>query len=124
MSRADLQWTQFRRLLLGTVIEALVADAVAVRFPTLHIAFDDRSFFRVPRLNNTMRFSGALRAELEAPLDDQRRRSVEAALHTAWRELLAAIDLPIGDRLTATRSELRVLVEGDRLTVAFDLEAD
>ena len=33
-------WTQFRRLLLGTVIEAMLEERVAVDFNTIDINFD------------------------------------------------------------------------------------
>jgi hypothetical protein len=42
----------------------------------------------------------------------------------AWPELLATIDLPIGDRLTSTRNDVSVRVDGGRVVVTFDLAAD
>lgn len=117
-------WPLFRRLLLGTVIEAMLEEQVQIDFRTLHIVFSDTSIFNVPRLDNYMRFQGNLTATLLSTLDAARISRLEARLHLAWPELVAALDLPIGDRLTNDRNEVRVRVDGDRLRVDFDLIAD
>ena len=69
MSRAEHQWTQFRRLLLGTVLEVLLEQGAALDATTLSIAFDPRSRFQVPRFDNYMRFSGSFQADVLAPLE-------------------------------------------------------
>ena len=126
MSRAELQWIQFRRLLLGTVIEALLAEGAALEFASIAIAFDPkRSRFDVPRFNNYMRFAGQLTADLVQPLEAAASARVERGLLRAWDELLRSIELPVGDKLTNEKSEVRVTcAAGTALTVAFDLEAD
>ena len=128
MYKRQLQWQQFRRLLLGTVTEALIAARVELDFPSVRIDFDPRSRFEVPRFNNYMRFSGAFEAELSAPLPADARAHIEGALRRSWLDLLQSIDLPVGDRLTNEKADLAVTVEpGDgagRLRVAFDLIAD
>lgn len=123
MSAAAL-WAHFRRLLLGTVIEGLLESGVEVAFPSIQISFTDQSAFRVPRLDNYMRFHGELTATLLRPLEPASARALESRLKRAWPELLAVVDIPIGDRLTNDRNEVHVTVAGDRLKVSFDLEAD
>ena len=117
-------WPLFRRLLLGTVIEALLEEQVQLDFRTLHIVFADTSIFNVPRLDNYMRFQGYLTATLPGPLETARIQRLEVRLRRAWPELVAALDLPIGDRLTNDRNDVRVRVEGEQLRVDFDLIAD
>lgn len=117
-------WVWFRRLFLGTVIEALLADEVAVEFPSLSIRFEDESRFQVPHLDNYMRFTGVVEATLcgdpPAGLADR----LEAELRKAWPALVAVVDIPVGDRLTADRNDIDVRIEGGHLRVRFDLEAD
>lgn len=117
-------WNQFRRLLLGTVIEELLAAGVRLDFASIRIQFDDRSVFNVPRLDNYMRFSGSLTATLLEPLDPGKIASLQARLRGTWPELLKVLDLPIGDRLTEERGEVTVRVDGTRLQILFDLSAD
>ncbi len=117
-------WPLFRRLLLGTVIEALLEEQVQLDFRTLHILFSDTSVFHVPRLDNYMRFQGNVTATLSGSLDAARISRLEHRLRQAWPELVAALDMPIGDRLTNDRNEVRVGVQGDQLRVDFDLAAD
>lgn len=127
MSRAEHQWTQFRRLLLGTVLEVLLDQGAALDATTLSIAFDPRSRFQVPRFDNYMRFSGSFQADVLAPLEPAAAGRVERGLVDAWMGILKSIELPVGDKLTNTKAEVRVSLggpEGTRLTVAFDLEAD
>lgn len=128
MSRATLQWQQFRRLLLGTVVEVLLEQQTRLEFTTVRIAFDEQSVFQVPRFNNYMRFAGALEAELIDPLSEMRRRDAEQAMKQCWIDLLKSIELPVGDRLTSEKSEVSISVTdgsgAGRLRVAFDLVAD
>lgn len=117
-------WRQFRRLLLGSVVEGLLDAGVAVDFASISIRFDDASVFRVPRLDNYMRFVGVLTATVrEAPSPAALDR-LRAALRTLWPELLSVLDLPIGDALTAERTHIDVTLAGDALTIRFDLSAD
>jgi len=117
-------WAQFRRLLLGTVIESMLETGVSVDFSTIRISFSDESQFRVPRLNNYMRFHGELNATLAAPLGDQQHSDLHGSLLRAWPEILSVIDLPIGDRLTNDRNRVTVNATETELHIAFDLEAD
>jgi len=120
-------WDQFRRLLLGTVVEAMLAEDLQVAFASIQIEFDRNSAFHVPRLDNYMRFSGELRADLLAAPAPAVEARLETRLRAAWPELLAVIDIPIGDRLTADRNVIDVVFERgtpERLRVRFDLAAD
>jgi len=120
-------WNQFRRLLLGTVVEGLLAEQVQIDFSSLRIDFDKDSDFRVPRLNNYMRFKGALKARLLSVPTPQAEAGLEARLLQAWPELLAVVDIPIGDRLTSDRNHIDVVFERSDppgLRVDFDLVAD
>jgi len=121
---SDPRWIQFRRLLLGTVIEALLKAEIAVDFPSIEIAFDAESDFRVPRFDNYMRFKGRLKANVTAAPSSAAQASLVRNLKEAWPSLLDALDLPVGDKLTSDRNEIEVAVEGQALTVRFDLEAD
>ena len=121
---SEALWSQFRRLLLGTVVEALLAERLPVAFGSIRIAFEDESAFRVPRLDNYMRFRGALSATLETDPPPERVEALDRRLRAVWPELLSVVDLPIGDRLTSSRHEIAVRVTGRDLQVVFDLEAD
>lgn len=127
----EVLWSQFRRLLLGTVVEGLLAEGVAVSFGSIAVAFDEDSAFRVPRFDNSgqagtahKRFRGRLTATLETPIDPVQLGALQARLRTIWPELLAVVDLPIGDKLTSSRHELLVDATAEQLVVRFDLEAD
>jgi hypothetical protein len=121
----DRKWTQFRRLMLGTVVECLRDAGVDVAFGSLRIEFDRSSEFRVPRFDNYMRFVGNVRATLTGPLDERAAAALASRLRDAWTELVAALDMPIGDRLTPERSEIELQRPApDELVVRFDLEAD
>lgn len=117
-------WAQFRRLLLGSVIELLLEERVALDFQTVRIVFDEKSEFKVPRLDNYMRFSGSLTARLLSPLDETRRASIANRMRKAWPELLTVLDIPVGDRLAETRNDVRVEVRNEIMEIRFDLEAD
>ena len=49
---------------------------------------------------------------------------LKATLLEAWPALVAVPDIPVGDRLTADRNDVAVVIEGASLRVRFDLEAD
>ncbi|MCB9778441.1 MAG: hypothetical protein H6742_07760 [Alphaproteobacteria bacterium] len=117
-------WDQFRRLLLGTVVEHLLSEGVQVDFSSIAIAFHDESEFRVPRLNNYMRFKGDLRATLSSPAPAGAQDRLARAMKTAWPELLKVVDIPIGDRLTPERNHITVALTDSSLKVDFDLVAD
>ncbi|MCU0693497.1 MAG: hypothetical protein MUF54_19075 [Polyangiaceae bacterium] len=123
-SPRDPMWNQFRRLLLGTVVECLLRTRVEVAFSSIWIAFDPESDFRVPRFDNYMRFKGTLTATLAAPPDGHALPALRDLLQEAWKELLSVLDLPIGDRLTAKRTQLEVIASDGQLRIHFDLEAD
>jgi hypothetical protein len=128
MSRGPL-WNQFRRLFLGTVVEALLAEQIEVEFRSISITFDRESDFRVPRLNNYMRFKGTIDARLPEGLDGAGRpASLQRRMMGAWPEMLKVVDIPIGDRLTSDRNHIQVKHQvtdgGERLSIRFDLIAD
>lgn len=117
-------WPFFRRLLLGTVIEVLLEHDVALDFGTIVIDFHDTSAFKVPRLDNYMRFHGRFEADLVGDIDDGVRRRIESSLRATWPALLKVVDIPVGDRLTQDKNQVRVELVGQRMRVHFDLEAD
>lgn len=117
-------WDQFRRLLLGTVIELLLDAGVRLDFATIRIEFDDRSEFRVPRLDNYMRFSGRLTGRLASDVDADTLEQLRRQLRRAWPALLEVVDIPIGDRLTEERNRVEVSETDGELVVRFDLAAD
>lgn len=117
-------WVWFRRLFLGTVIEALLEDGVAVDFPSLSIRFEDESRFQVPHLDNYMRFTGVVEATFSGTPSPGTADRLKATLLEAWPALVAVVDIPVGDRLTADRNDVAVVIEGASLRVRFDLEAD
>ena len=122
---SDSKWIQFRRLLLGTVIESLLETRIAVDFRSIRIAFDSSSEFRVPRLDNYMRFRGALTSRVTETPSDKAQDQLRASLQRAWPSLLQALDLPIGDKLTSERNDIEVKFgDAGEMTVHFDLEAD
>lgn len=127
MSKSPM-WKQFRRLLLGTVIEYLLESGVQVRFDTISISFHQESEFRVPRLNNYMRFKGDLTAVLTEPVPRDKLQALQRRVREAWPELLKVVDIPIGDRLTPERNHVSVHIDeagGEpQLHLHFDLEAD
>jgi hypothetical protein len=125
----QLLWHQFRRLFLGTVVEALVELGLPARLASLRLDFHEDSAFRVPRLDNYMRFRGEVRLQLDGAPDEGQVRALRERLRQAWPELLGVLDVPVGDRLTEERNELRVEAgapeaDGVPLRIAFDLVAD
>lgn len=117
-------WRQFRRLLLGAVVEALLDAGIAVSFPTLRIAFEDDSVFHVPRLDNYMRFVGSVTAVVSGPVSAADLAGLRARLGTLWLELLGAIELPVGDALTNEHARVEASIEASTLRLRFDFAAD
>lgn len=117
-------WPQFRRLLLGAVVESLVAEDVDVDVPSMSIRFDEQSAFRVPRLDNYMRFSGTVSGRLRGEPAPGLSGRLQRRLAGIWQELVDALDIPIGDGLTVAREEVRVDVASGTITIRFDLSAD
>jgi hypothetical protein len=117
-------WIWFRRLFLGTVIEALLEHGVGVEFATLAIRFEDESRFQVPHIDNYMRFTGVVEATLAGDPPAGAVGRLKATLLEAWPALVAVVDIPVGDRLTADRNDIDVQLDGGRMVVRFDLEAD
>ena len=126
--RDEKLWTLFRRLLLGTVTEALVAEEWPVELRGLELRFHEDSVFEVPRLDNNMRFKGEVSAHLTVTPSLQQVASLRARLERVWPEIVAVLDIPIGDRLTPDRNHVEVEVgpdeAGPTLRIGFDLEAD
>jgi hypothetical protein len=124
---ADPKWVQFRRLLLGTMVECLAEAGLAADLATARIEFDRESEFRVPRLDNAMRFKGRFTARATSPPPEAPAlEALRARLAAQWPVLVSTLDvIPLGDRLTPTRNELAVSTTPDgALRVVFDLEAD
>lgn len=123
-TRQEPIWVWFRRLFLGTVIEAFLETGISVRFSSLTIRFGDDSRFQVPRIDNYMRFTGTVEAVLSVDVDADAVDRLEETLREAWPSLVAVIDIPVGDRLTSERNDIRVTVEGACIRVHYDLVAD
>ena len=117
-------WKHFRRLLLGTVIEIFVEEGIDVRSTRLGLQFDDESAFRVPRLNNYMRFKGSIDAPVEGELSDAQLDQLRDRLDDIWPDLLSVVEMPVGDRLTDERNQVTVERHSAGLRIRFDLEAD
>lgn len=117
-------WRQFRRLLLGAVVESLLPHGVDIDLRTLDLRFEDDSVFKVPRLDNYMRFVGAARGQLRAPVAEDVRLRLLADLRRVWPEIVSVLDIPIGDGLTVDRHHVTVTTAGDWLEIRFDLSAD
>jgi hypothetical protein len=125
----QLLWHQFRRLFLGTVVEALLDAGLSVQLSSLKLDFHDTSKFSVPRLDNYMRFHGTIDMLLAETPSPAAVAGLQAQMTRAWPELLAVLDIPVGDRLTQDRNEVRLELaaagpEGQPLRVRFDLVAD
>lgn len=125
----QLLWTQFRRLFLGTVVEALLDAGLSVQLSSVKLDFHDTSKFAVPRLDNYMRFHGAIDMQLAGAPSAAAIASLQDQIARAWPELLAVLDIPIGDRLTQERNDVHLELgplgpEGQALRVRFDLVAD
>jgi hypothetical protein len=121
-------WAQFRRLVLGTVVELFVAEKLPIDVGTLSIQFDTDSRFEVPRFNNYMRFKGEVKGALLHRPDEAVLRRLEASLRRVWPELLTVVDIPIGDKLTVENALVSVSIDDSTATpilrLRFDLSAD
>ena len=117
-------WTQFRRLLLGTVVEIFREHGVSTDVAGLELEFHEDSEFKVPRLDNSMRFRGHVRAPVTAPPSAETVRALERQLRGVWPELLQVVKIPIGDRLDQERNEVTVHATATEIRVVFDLIAD
>ena len=126
--RTSPMWHQFRRLILGTVVEYLLDHEVKIVFETISITFHSESDFRVPRLNNYMRFKGDLQSKLISEMTPTKVLELERGVRETWPELLKVVDIPIGDRLTSEKNHVKVSTSGQgddrRLLIEFDLIAD
>jgi hypothetical protein len=71
-----------------------------------------------------MRFVGDFSVTLLAEAPQGLAPRIEDKIRTAWKDLLAVLDIPVGDRLTLDKAEVRARIEGRSLRVAFDLSAD
>lgn len=122
-------WSLFRRMFLGTVVEALVEEHISIDFPSLTIAFAEGSEFRVPRLDNYMRFTGSVKAVVLGGLDANSQARVDARLRAVWPEIVKLLEIPVGDRLTEERNQVKLTrtagPDGKSwLEIGFDLVAD
>jgi len=117
-------WTQFRRLLLGTMVEIFQGQGISTDVAELELDFHEGSEFKVPRLDNYMRFKGHVRAPLSAPLSDGTIATLERDLRQVWPDLLRVVKIPIGDRLENVKNRVRVQATPEELRIEFDLVAD
>lgn len=118
-------WAWFQRVLLGTLLERFGEHGVAVDASTLELSFDPASEFRYPALDNRLRFFGSARGTLLRPIDPAAQAALQADLETAWPDLVDQMQrFPVPDRVTVTRNDIRLIVDGDQLRLSFDLVAD
>lgn len=115
---------QFRRLLVGVVVEVLGASGLPVDLGRLEVGFEPDSGFRFRWVDNWMRFHGWARAPLVGEVDPAGVARVHAEFEGVWPEIVGALhELPLADRLDVTRQVVSVTA-GDALEIRFDLEAD
>jgi hypothetical protein len=127
-----LAFAQFRRLLLGVVVEILhdLRGAVDADVSGMVAAFEPESGFRFLWFDNWMRFRGSVRVPLRAAPAPQAAAALQARFDAVWPEIVGALrGLPLADKLEITRQEVHVRVgdegpAGSSLEIAFDLEAD
>lgn len=125
MPRDPGVWVWFRRLILGTFIEGLHEAGLQVDASTAVIAFDEESIFKFPAFNNHLHFLGEVSATVITPPDQAQLDAVRDGLQQAWPELVTELRrFPLPDRLAVQRNQVEVVLEGDRLTLRFDLDAD
>ena len=105
-------------------VELLGEAGIDADLRTLELEFDEASAFRVPRLNNYMRFVGRVEGRADTAMDPVAEAKLRAALTELWPQLCSVVVLPIGDNLTPTKNRLMLTVDGDRFELRFDLEAD
>ncbi len=117
-------WTQFRRLLLGTMVEIFQDQGISTDVTALELDFHEGSAFKVPRIDNYMRFKGHVRAPLSTPLSETAIASLERELLRVWPDLLQVVKIPIGDRLEKVKNRVRLQVTPEELRIEFDLIAD
>lgn len=118
-------WTWFHRVLLGTLLERFREHGVGIDASTLDLQFGEDSVFQFPAFDNKLRFVGDAHGTLLRPLSDEALAALQADLLRAWPDLVDEMRrFPVPDRLGVTRNELEVRIEGDTLTITFDLIAD
>ncbi len=117
-------FVQFRRLLLGTMLEILRDSALDIDLQGLTLGFEPESGFRFLWVDNWMRFKGFVHVPLRKPASEAEVEAVRVRMHAIWPEVLATVGtLPLADHLDSTRHELTVTA-GEALDIRFDLEAD
>jgi hypothetical protein len=122
--KSDPKWVQFRRVILGTVIDCLREAKIDVDVPSIQLSLDESSKFQVPRLDNYMRFKGSFVAQSSAPISPAALDVFRRGISGAWASLVGIIDIPLGDRLTPDRSDVQIKLDAETLRIDFDLEAD
>ena len=106
------------------MVEVFQKHGIQTDVATLELAFHGDSEFKVPRLNNYMRFKGHVNAPLGAPVAPSAQDALRRELMRVWPDLLRVVKIPVGDRLESERNEVQVSVVGESLRVEFDLIAD
>ncbi|MES2639255.1 MAG: hypothetical protein V4850_07215 [Myxococcota bacterium] len=117
-------WRLFRRLLLGAVVESILPLDVDLDLHTLELRFDDESAFKMPRLDNFLRFVGTARGKLNTPMTEDVRVRLLTDLCKMWPEIVSVLDMPIGDTLTVDNHHVTVTTTDGWLEIRFDLSAD
>lgn len=115
---------QFRRLLLGTVVELLRDEGVHADLAALRATFAPETGFRFRWVDNWMRFRGTVTVPLAAPLADGGVERLRARAAEVWPSILQAVGtLPLADPLSSVRQQVDVSAT-DVLVLEFDFEAD
>lgn len=120
----DAAFVQFRRLLLGVVVEVVIETGIAADLSGVTLAFEPESGFRFLWVDNWMRFRGWVRVPMHGPADPAMVHAVEERFAAVWPQIVGAFAaMPLVDRLAITRQGVIVTV-GEVLEIRFDLEAD
>lgn len=124
MSTDPRAFAQFRRLLVGVVVEILHDERIDIDLTGLETGFEPESGFRFLWFDNWMRFRGWVRAPLRAEPDAGTLGRLQQRFEAVWPEIVGALGaMPLADRLDITRQEVSVSAAG-ALEIRFDLEAD
>lgn len=118
----DELWVQFRRFLLGTVVEVFAAHDLHLDVAGLQLDFDRQaSRFHYPALNSELCFIGSVHAPLLQHVQDT--EALERAAKGIWPEIVRLVRLPVFGAMKVERNQVEVEEIGGSIVIRFDLEA-
>ena len=125
VSQDPVAFAQFRRLLVGIVVELLQSQHIHADISGLQATFAPESGLRFLWFDNWMRFRGQIDIPLHPSATPPDQADLSRAFHAVWPEIIAALtSLPLADRLEIARNEVLVQISAETITIQFDLEAD